>query len=483
MYHRNFLLDHILETDSRLKHPIDAFCTVSNTTHRFQGVRHGSELVRPPRISSKPLLELAIILKEVFMNYRKGMLTALLAPVIALGSGALSQVHASGFALFTQGASPLGQGNAVTAHTVSPSTVFFNPALMNRLKGTQIEVGSTMIVAGRDFNSGTPGESASDTAVFFPSTFYATHAVNDKVSVGLGVFTPFGLGTDWGGDWTGHYIATKSEMQTFNINPAFSYQLTPELSLAVGLDVVIQDATLQKKISSLALGIPGAPFDINSKFKGEGTGFGFNVGAAYDIGKTITVGAHYRSEVKADASGDATFSAVIPNTQGKTDITLPQQVTAAIAYRPSEALTVEAGLRWEGWSSFDKLTVTLDNPLLGAQTTPRNWKDAWGMNLGGRYRLNDALALSAGYIYGNSPVPDSTFDPSIPDAPTHIFCLGSDLNYRQFKIALAYAYQLYLDRTKNNDVDASLPSPPFGKANGKYQTDGHLMALSVGYQF
>jgi long-chain fatty acid transport protein len=426
------------------------------------------------------MLELAIMLKEVVMNYRKGMLAALLAPVIALGSGALSQVHASGFALFTQGASPLGQGNAVTAHTVSPSTVFYNPALMNRLKGTQVEIGTTMIVANHEFTGGTPGDSASDTSSFFPSTFYATHAVNDKASVGLGVFTPFGLGTNWGEEWSGRYLATKSEMQTFDINPAFSYQITPEFSLALGLDVVILDATLQKKIPSSALGFPGAPFDINSKFKGDGTGFGFNVGAAYDIGKDITVGAHYRSEVKVDASGDATFSVPALNTQAKTDITLPQQVTAAIAYRPSEALTVEAGLRWEGWSSFDKLTVTLDN-LLGAQTTPRNWKDAWGMNVGGRYRLNDALALSAGYIYGDSPVPDSTFDPSIPDAATHIFCLGSDLSYQKFRIALAYAYQLYLDRSKNNDQDPLLPAPL--KANGKYQSDGHLVALSIGYQF
>jgi long-chain fatty acid transport protein len=63
-----------------------------------------------------------------------------------------------------------------------------------------------------------------------------------------------------------------------------------------------------------------------------------------------------------------------------------------------------------------------------------------------------------------------------------VFCLGSDMNYQRFKIAFAYAYQLYEDRTKNNNINGGLPAS-FSNANGKYQTDAHLLALSLGYKF
>jgi long-chain fatty acid transport protein len=88
---------------------------------------------------------------------------------------------------------------AVVAHTDSPSTIFFNPAQMNKLDGTQLELGTTFLIARREFNSATSGNtSETKDDVFFPSTFYITHKFNEKVSAGLGVFNPFGLGTDWG---------------------------------------------------------------------------------------------------------------------------------------------------------------------------------------------------------------------------------------------------------------------------------------------
>ena len=418
------------------------------------------------------------------MNYRKGMLAALLAPMITLGSGAASSVHAAGYGVFTQGAAALGQGNAVTAHTQSPSTIFYNPALMNGLDGTQVEIGSTALIVSRQFDSNTPGNSTSNDSVFFPSTFYATHKFNDSLSAGLGVFNPFGLGTEWNGDWEGRYLATKSDLTTFDINPVLSYRITPALAVAVGLDVILVDATLERKVPSAALLIPGPPFDINQKFKGDGTGVGFNVGVAYDLTKKISLGASYRSSVHVDIKGDSSTSLTgTPlDSSGKTSIRLPPQVTAGVAYQVAAPLTVEAGLRWEGWSAFKELQLTLDNNVPLA-ATPRNWHDTWGLNVGGRYRLNDTFGLSAGYVYGNTSVPDSTFDPSIPDAATHVFCVGTDVNYQRFKVALTYAYQLYEDRTKNNDLSGGLPSPPFSTANGEYLTDAHLVAVSLGYKF
>jgi long-chain fatty acid transport protein len=411
-------------------------------------------------------------------------------------AGMVQNAHGSGFGIFTQSASSLGQGSAVVAHTDSPSTIFFNPALMNTLSGTQVEVGTTLVFPNREFHSFSGNTYETKDDVFFPSTFYITHKFNDKVSAGLGVFNPFGLGTDWGDTWEGRYLATKSEMETFNINPAVSLQVLPGLSIAAGLDILVLDATLENNID--VSGIAGAPSgtfpDAGQKFRGDGTGIGFNVGMHADLGKNFSLGAAYRSEIKVDPTGDVTFDipnglpeplnsiirASLLNSGAKTRITLPQQVFAGISYKGFDRLTLEAGMRWEGWSSFKELKVDLDNGV--SQTQARNWKNTYAIDLGARYRLNDTVSLLGGYLYGQNPVPDSTFEPAIPDSDTHLFCIGADLNFRKLNVALAYAYQLQDDRTKNNTIGDPF-RPGSGTANGRYSTDIQLLALSLAYKF
>ena len=413
------------------------------------------------------------------MAYRKCLTAALLSPLIALVCWPPSPVFASGYALFTQGASALGQGNAVVAHSDSPNTVFFNPALINGLDGTRIDAGCTAVFSGHSFDSAQPaGGSTSNDGTFFPSTFYLTHKFNDQLSAGFGVFTPFGLGTDWGDDWEGRFLATRSELQSFDLNPVLSFRITPKLSVAAGLDVILLDATIERRLPPAAL---GTPFEVGQNFKGSGSGTGFNLALAYQLNRAVSLGASYRSQVAVALKGDAgtTLGGTPLDSRARTGVRLPQQLTAGIACRLSEALTVELGGRWEGWSSFKDLQLALDNntPL---PASVRNWHDTAGLNLGGKYRWNERVALLAGYIYGSSPVPDGSFDPSIPDADTHIFCLGTELGFQRFTVSLSYAYQMYLDRTKNNSVDPAL-APHY--ADGYYRSDAHLLAMEIGCKF
>lgn len=384
----------------------------------------------------------------------------------------------SGFGIFTQGASSLGQADAVVAHVDGPSAIFFNPALIGNLAGTQVEVGTTLIFPHREYRE--PGGTISHTrdTVFTPSTFYMTHAFNSSVSAGLGVFNPFGLGTDWGGEWPGRYLATNSKIVSYNINPVVAYRVTPFLSVAVGLDIVLLDATLENRINT-AFG------DVRQKFTGDGKGVGYNAGVFIDAGGGLTFGASYRSEVRIGIDGNADFSVpspalegVFPDTGGKTSLILPQQVFAGIAYQSSERLVLETGMRWEDWSSFRHLRINFGQAVAGVSsvTYPRNWHSTFAVNAGGKYRVNDTLSVMAGYLYGWNPAPDSTFEPAIPDSDTHLFCLGGELRLNRVTLALGYAYQLQTERTKKTNLYGSL-------ANGSYDSNLHLLAISLGYRF
>lgn len=290
----------------------------------------------------------------------------------------VSQSHASGFGIFTQGADSLGQANATVAHSDGPSAVYFNPALLTSLSGTQIEVGTTAVMPSRKFKSDLDGSrDKTEDKVYFPSTFYLSHQINERWSAGLAVFNPFGLGTVWDSDWEGRFIATKSRITTFNINPAVACQVTPKLAIGAGIDILLLDAKLKNKIDLSGFGQP----DADQKFTGDGEGIGFNLGLHLQLTDSLSFGAAYRSEVKIDVDGKAEFNApapvafLFPETDGETSITLPAQFTAALAYKFSPAWTIEAGVRWEEWTSFDELTIDLDQLVAGqsSMTYPRDW--------------------------------------------------------------------------------------------------------------
>lgn len=409
-----------------------------------------------------------------------------------------SPAFGSGFAIYAEGASSVGQAGATIAHGEDPSVIVFNPALLNKFDGTQVELGTTLIIPSRDFKSDLTGKSSSTKSdIFFPSTFFVSHKFNDQVSAGLGVFNPFGLGTNWPDNWEGRYIATNSSLTTYDINPALSFQLTPWISIAAGLDIIILDTTLEKKLNFQSLGLP----DGGEKFKGDGNGVGYSLGVLLDPHPDISIGVSYRSEVKVNVNGNTTFdlsdipqpyrsqlSTLFPDTPGSSEISLPQRVQFGVYYKHFYPFTFEIAGRWEGWSSFDRLAVALDKPVMGSTSfvTERNWNDAWSGNIGLKYQVNDNFALLAGYLYQGNPVPDSTFDPSIPDANGHLFSVGTDMKYGPFRAGLAYAYQIMLSRNKSNAVDDN-PSDgilnPATAANGEYNSQLHMIALTVTYVF
>ncbi|MDR4508240.1 MAG: outer membrane protein transport protein [Candidatus Brocadiaceae bacterium] len=408
---------------------------------------------------------------------------------------ATKNVLSSGFAIFTHGASALGQANSVIAHTDNPNTIFFNPALMNELEETQIELGTTILFLSREFESDATGRSF-DTGndIFYPSTFFITHAFNNKVSAGVGFFNSFGLETKWEDDWEGRYITTDTELQTFTINPVVSYKILPNVAFAIGVDFLQLDATLESRMNFSGFGLP----DAKREFEGDGYGVGYNAGVYYDVNKHFSVGASYRSKIKVDIDGDTDFNlprgtpsplrTLFPSTDGKADITLPQQVYTGICYKGFESFTLEGGLRWEGWSSYDELRIDFDKSIAGskASVTDKDWKGTYTLNIGTKYRLNDSVSLLAGYMYGGNPVPDNTFDPIVADSNIHIFTFGSSIKYQRLKFDITYAYQKLEGRNKNNAIDDDVSDGFLNaatSANGEYDSDLHMIGFSLTYKF
>jgi long-chain fatty acid transport protein len=397
---------------------------------------------------------------------------------------------AAGFALVQQGTAAMGQGNAFVAEANDASAIFYNPAGLNQLKGVQVYQGSFFNYPDREYSGGGQ-DSQTNHRLYRSLTAYIAIPVHDRVALGLGFFSPFGMGTVWPPTWAGRYITTFSSMKTYNLNPVISVKVLDNLSVAAGFDVLWSKVILKRKTPVVFRGI--AFPDGETELTGDGSGNGYNLGLLYEPLSGVKLGVAYRSQIKVNHSGAFTSNLPAPLGQGPTipgnaTIIYPPSLTMGVSYGRFKPFTFEFDATWTGWSSYDKLKMNLDSPLAlgGGQTntltTPKNWHDAWAFRFGANYEINEQMKIRAGYIYDLTPVPDTSFDPQVPDANRHIFTVGSDLKIKGFTLGFAYNYILSESRSKNNTVVTN-GVPAALQANGRYSSDVHSLGLSCSYQF
>ncbi|WP_182077145.1 OmpP1/FadL family transporter [Deefgea sp. CFH1-16] len=245
-----------------------------------------------------------------------------------------ASVLASGYHFGTQSASNQGVANSGAAEVMDASTIFYNPAGMSRLEGTQVSGVLNVIIpkgeytniktttaTGKTVTGGNGGSFGSTTAV---PHLYATYQVNDKVNVGVGVFVPFGSHTDYEAGWVGRYQALESKIETINVNPSISYKVNDTVALGAGVSVQYINGQISKALDlGTATRNPaffGNPaFDGESEVKGNDIGYGFNLGALFNISQDTRVGVAYRSKIKHTLEGDLTFKvpSALQSTVGK----------------------------------------------------------------------------------------------------------------------------------------------------------------------
>ena len=398
---------------------------------------------------------------------------------------------AAGFALVQQGTAAMGQGNAFVAEANDASAIFYNPAGLNQIKRAQVYQASFFNYPDREFSGGGQ-DSQTNHRIYRSLTAYIAIPVHDRVALGLGFFSPFGMGTAWPPTWAGRYITTFSSLHTYCLNPVVSVRVLENLSLAAGFDVLWSQVRLKRKTPVVVGGraFPDGEIELN----GRGSGLGYNFGLHYEPWPGLKLGAAYRSKIKVNHDGGLSTNLPPPlgpgpSSAGQAALVYPPSLTMGIAYSRFKPFTFEFDATWTGWSTYDKLKVNLDTPvpvngvLNTTITTPKNWRDSWAFRFGANYEVNETMKLRAGYIYDLTPVPDSTFDPQVPDANRHIFTVGSDLKVLQrFTLGFAYNYILSESRTKSNILVVNgVPTPL--QANGRYNSDVHSLGLSWSFQF
>ncbi len=401
------------------------------------------------------------------------------------------RTYAGGFQINEHGARAMAMGGAFTALANDPSAVYFNPAGITQLNGTQFYFGTTIITPLATYTSPIEKEYEMTTQFFTPINFYVTHQFTENFSAGLSVNNQFGLGTLWSETWPGRYLAVETDLKTFFGTLVLAYKFSDMFSISAGVMYAFGDVTIARKLPhpvSSALG------DIDLNLTGDGSGVGFTGGLLFKPTDEFQIGVSYRSEVEFDLEGTAVSTPAtfyhpllkvnlpLPNGNITAPLTTPQNLTFGIAYMSSENLTLTADFQYIGWSSYEKLELTFEsydfdlNPANGmqnVQSADRKYENTFIVRGGFEYTVSESFKLRGGLLYDNNPVQDEYVEPTLPDSDRIGFNIGYGAKLSEcLTLDVSYMYLHFMNR--------GIGGSKFG-FNGTYSNSAHLFGVNFAY--
>ena len=397
------------------------------------------------------------------MPYRNQSRPSLFAPrlgtflaFVATASFSL-QAFGEGFRILDQSASATAQGGAFAAQADDPSAVHYNPAAITDLPGLQLTAGTLLVNGAIDFRPSSgpaiEGDFGGTVANPPPSSFFVSAKPGDlgwpsfdSLTLGLGVYSPFGNITRYPRTSSLAPVLTRTASPILDITPTVAFRANPMLALGAGLDIYTFSGLfgeghveIQQTAADLArAGFPFAP-DDDIELNGRDTALGYHAALLLtplrnEQGQPlVNVALVYRSRTTLNLTGQFLNRSRGFALGAKADLNLPQVVTTGLAVWPvrdaRREWKVEIDVDYADWTSFDHLDVILSNGAV--LPNPRNWQNAYVVMAGTEYKFVKPAWLPAwdvsirgGYVFADSPVPERTFKPDVPDSNSHSYSAG-----------------------------------------------------------
>lgn len=396
--------------------------------------------------------------------------------IAALGCTTLfaHDASAAGTALDVQSGRGTGMAAATTAMIDDSSAIFYNPAGIAQGKKLDAQVGVTLIAPSFSYTSPAGEKTSLTFNVVTPPNAYLSGGITDDLSVGIGLFTPYGLRLNWPKGWAGRSHITEASLQTFDVNPTAAYKLGP-VRIGAGFQLVRATVDLHRDIN---FGSNEGSVDLG----GSAWGYGFNVGAQLEAVKQyLSFGVHYRSAVRTDFdNGKAHFSGVPRQLAGTlhdqavtTGLTNPDSLAMGVSSRPIKDLVIDFDAVWIGWSKFHSIDLNYPNDATGSlnSSQPKNWNNTVNFHIGAEGTLSEHFLLRGGVLVDPSPSPNNTLTPDIPDSTRVNFALGGTWRH-ETGVHVDVGYQ-FIILTGKTSTEPTFP--------GDYGGFVNLLGLSVGY--
>ncbi len=406
------------------------------------------------------------------MKLNKKLFVSSLAMIMASGSNA----WAAGYSTELTSTSGLGNsyaGSVTGIHDVSD--MFFNPAVLTDVKnGEAIASFSYLDINinaknGSDGNGGSQKGNVHDAGVnAFVPALYAAKRVNDDTVLGLAITSPFGLATRYNNGWQGSDRALASSITTININPTVGYKVNDKFSLGAGVQAQYYEAKLTSNTAS----------NYYTKLHSSGWGYGYNLGAKYQVNQDLKLGLGYRSKIEHDLAGGINAQGLVTSDAGS-KTTTPESLTAGAAYKINQDVELAYDVTWTRWSRLKSLEVNVYQNQNYNMASSYNWHDSFLHSIGANFKTSDKFLLRTGLAYEKEAMTDANRNPTVPLSDKFWASVG--FNYKinpTLSIDAAYVHQFY--KTARSNLNASGFS---GSMSTKYQTRVDVLSLAVKKEF
>ena len=411
--------------------------------------------------------------REVNRGHRSKIILLVLAAALP------APVFGLGFLIPNQDAAAIGRGNAFAATADDPAAIYYNPAGISQLRGSDIQIGALNYL-GIDVQYDSPAGNHVENkfeVLTVPQIYYTFSPKDFPLSFGLGLYSPFGLAVKWPNNSPLRTLAVDSKLQYITINPVVSWQATKTLSIAAGPTINYAKIQFNRGLASA---------NDFYDFRGDDYDFGLTAGLLWQPVQEWSFGASYRLAQQMDFNGNSRYQAspagpvAIANTTA--GVPFPQTISGGISYRPTPKWNLEFDVDYIDWTiGTVKLTGTknifgFDLPLA------LNWHESWQYKFGVTRQLGDGWFVSAGYFFSTETTSSGNYTPAVPDSDLHIGSLGVGRNGEHFHWALAA--QLIAGEPRNIPATGGTANPfTAASAAGNYQIFVPAVTFSVGYRF
>ena len=430
-----------------------------------------------------------------------------LALLLAIALFAAGPASAAGFAIFEAGSRATGMGGAFVGVANDQSAMFYNPAGLGEQAEQgklKVMVGVTLIKPDSKLDQGANPYPGSDysakqkSMLFFPPNFYASYGLSECLNLSLGTWFPFGLSTAWEDqdNFRGQYVSQRVDLRQYAMGLQLGWKINDYLSVGAGPELRISDVKLQRNVPLFNPFTNRVVTAAHADIVGDGYAADLTFGAGIKINPTpeLSIGASYHGKVTSDYKGaatfyarpignglDAVFASRVPVDKPvpvKTAIDYPAETQVGLSYTFAKKLTFAVAGTYTQWDVFKQITLTystVDGKTVPATTIPFNYENAWAYRAGIDWKASEKLAILAGFVYDQTPQPDESVSPLLPDANRTGYSIGLSAKIGQHTyLDVSNLFLFFHDRTTLTNKD---------NFNGTYKTFADLAVLNLRTSF